>query len=186
MDKIPTGTVLHERLPAMVPGSHLLRRLASAALPSRKVRARAPLRLGLAGGGTDLSPFCDEHGGNVLNCTINAHAHASIEERQDWPAVVAAHGVESPAEGTPTPELARDSGLALHRGVYNRSVRDFCKGRPLAVNVHTAVDAPPGSGLGSSSALVVARVKAYAEFLSLPLGNYRSEEHTSELQSRQY
>jgi D-glycero-alpha-D-manno-heptose-7-phosphate kinase len=172
MDRIPTEPVLHERLPAMVPGSQLLRRLASAALPLRKVRARAPLRLGLAGGGTDLSPFCDEYGGNVLNCTINAYAHASVEERHDWRSVFSAHDIESIDETTPTPELALDSGLALHRGVYNRIVRDFCNGRPLAVNVHTAVDAPPGSGLGSSSALVVALVKAYAEFLSLPLGNY--------------
>jgi len=172
MDRAPAETALREHLPAVLPVSHLLRRPATATLPSRKVRARAPLRLGLAGGGTDLSPFCDEHGGNVLNCTISAYAHAAVEERHDWRSVFSAHDIESVDEVTPAPELTLDAGLALHRGVYNRIVRDFCNGRPLAVNVHTAVDAPPGSGLGSSSALVVALVKAYAEFLSLPLGNY--------------
>ena len=138
----------------------------------KRVRARAPLRLGLAGGGTDLSPFCDLHGGNVLNCTVTAYAYAVIEERDDWWLTFNANDIESRDETTPAPALDTSVGLALHRGVYNRIVREFNKGRPLAIDVYSSVDAPPGSGLGSSSALVVALVKAYAEFLRLPLGDY--------------
>ena len=138
----------------------------------KKVRARAPLRLGLAGGGTDLSPFCDEYGGNVLNCTITAYAYAVIEEREDWGLSFHANDIETSDEVSPTPSLDSSAGLSLHRGVYNRMVREFNKGRPLSIDVYTSVDAPPGSGLGSSSALVVALVKAYAELLHLPLGDY--------------
>jgi D-glycero-alpha-D-manno-heptose-7-phosphate kinase len=64
------------------------------------------------------------------------------------------------------------SALSLHRGVYERMVRDFNGGQALHVSVTTAVDAPMGSGLGSSSALVVALIEAYRTYLDLPLARY--------------
>jgi D-glycero-alpha-D-manno-heptose-7-phosphate kinase len=69
-------------------------------------------------------------------------------------------------------QLPIDSGLRLHRGVYNRIVRQFLPDDPPSVSVSTSIEAPPGSGLGSSSALVVAMVEAFRDTFNLPLGLY--------------
>jgi D-glycero-alpha-D-manno-heptose-7-phosphate kinase len=140
--------------------------------PGAGVRARAPLRLGLAGGGTDVSPYCDEHGGHVLNATIDLYAYASIVPRTDGRLVIRATDIEQDVDVAADADVGQDGALGLHRGVYNRIVRDFRGGKPLPLTLTTYSDAPAGSGLGSSSTLVVAMVKAFVELLNLPLGEY--------------
>lgn len=130
----------------------------------RLARARAPLRLGLAGGGTDLPGYASRFGGAVLNATIDRYAFASVAARSDGCLAFDAGDLDRQETHAPAPRLPA-SHLDLHRGVYERMVRDFNDGVPLALTVATAVDAPLGSGLGSSSALVVALVEAYAAFL---------------------
>lgn len=136
----------------------------------KKTRARAPLRLGLAGGGTDLSPYCDSYGGAILNATIDRYAFASILPREDDKVVFEADDIGK----SETLALGETAGaeLLLHRGVYERMIAEFNQGRPLPVTVKTTVDAPAGSGLGSSSSLVVALVDGFRSVLGAPLGNY--------------
>src|SRR6201988_3297170 len=83
------------------------------ARPSHRVRARAPLRLGLAGGGTDLSPYCDEHGGAILNATIGRYAYAHLSFRRDHQLCFAAHDVKAEDLTPLAAELPLDRGLLL-------------------------------------------------------------------------
>lgn len=136
------------------------------------VRARAPLRLGFGGGGSDLSPYCDMYGGYVLNATIDKYAYAIVEPRADHQVQLVAADQDLSVAGGTDQAFAFNGALDLHKGVYNRIVRDFCDGRAPALTLTTMSDAPPGSGLGSSSTLVVAMVKAFVELLNLPLGEY--------------
>lgn len=136
------------------------------------IRSKAPLRLGLAGGGTDVSPYCDIYGGTVLNVTIDMYTYCSIEPASngfvEFYAADRGESVRLPSES----RLPTEGPLPLHLGTYNRVVHDYCGGKPLSLKMTTYSDAPAGSGLGSSSTMVVAMLKAYMEWLNLPLGEY--------------
>jgi D-glycero-alpha-D-manno-heptose-7-phosphate kinase len=148
------------------------------------IRSRAPLRLGLAGGGTDVSPYCDEFGGAVLNATIDTYAYAALEplttETVEFVSADQGRRACYPA----LPELASDGCLDLMKAVYNHVVRHYHEGKPLCLRMNTRVDVPAGSGLGSSSTLVVAMLAAYVEWLNLPLGDYELA-HTAFVIERQ-
>jgi len=136
------------------------------------VRGRAPLRIGLAGGGTDVSPYCDDYGGAVLNATISLYAYATILPSPDGKVRFIANDMRRSETLEAATTYPTADGLRLHRGVYNRVVRDFGGGEPMPLTLVTSVDSPFGSGLGSSSALTVAMVEAFRGCLSLPLGEY--------------
>src|SRR5688572_22623137 len=136
------------------------------------IRARAPLRLGLAGGGTDIASYARVHGGLVLNATIDRYAYAVIRTL-DEPLIRFLATDRQIVESVPlAPALALDTELNLHKAVYNEVVGAFNGGRPIGLELSTFCDAPAGSGLGSSSTLVVAMVKAFAELLNLPVDDY--------------
>ena len=135
------------------------------------IRSKAPLRLGLAGGGTDVAPYSELYGGTILNATISMFAYATIEPRQDGKIVLNSIDKNENYEFQAADSLDIDGNLDLHKGIYNRVVKDFVK-KPLAFKLSTYVDAPPGSGLGTSSTLVVAILGAFAEWLGLPMGEY--------------
>lgn len=136
------------------------------------VRARAPLRLGFAGGGTDVPPFSDEHGGYVMNATIDRFAYATIDRSPSG--LLELHSLDHDAYATREPdEFDLGQGpLQLMSGVHWRMVREFPEVAGAAIRIRSYSDAPPGSGLGSSSTMVVALVTAFVEFFALPLGEY--------------
>lgn len=136
------------------------------------IRSKAPFRLGLAGGGTDVSPYSDIYGGCILNATISLYAYASIEPRNDNKIVFRIPQTNEEYIFDSATELSIDNGKAdLMKGIYNRIVKDFTN-KPLSFTLTCALEVPFGSGLGTSSTLAVAILGAYAEWLSLPLGEY--------------
>jgi D-glycero-alpha-D-manno-heptose-7-phosphate kinase len=136
------------------------------------IRSKAPLRLGLAGGGTDVSPYCDEYGGAVLNVTIDMYAYCTIEPTDNNKIAFIAPDRNEIFECESKSKIEIDDQLILHKGIYNRIVKDYNNGNPLSFRMTTYSDAPAGSGLGSSSTMVVTIIKAYMEWLNLPLGEY--------------
>jgi D-glycero-alpha-D-manno-heptose-7-phosphate kinase len=134
-------------------------------------RSKAPLRIGLAGGGTDVSPYCDLYGGAILNATISLYAYASIELLEQPLIILEATDRNELVQYDLSESLPIDGKLDLAKGVYNRIVRDYGK-VPSGFKLTTFVDAPAGSGLGTSSTLMVAILGAFAEWLRLPLGEY--------------
>lgn len=136
------------------------------------VRARAPLRLGLAGGGTDVAPFCDVHGGYVLNATIDRYAHASIRVLQEPQIRFNATDLGQISSFDLEDPMPLNGVLDLHKAVFQRMMREFNGGAAIALELTTYCDAPAGSGLGSSSTLVVVIIRAFVELLNLPLDDY--------------
>jgi len=136
-----------------------------------KIRSKAPLRLGLAGGGTDVSPYSDMFGGNVLNATINLAAYCTIE-----PLTTPFLRVNSLDAGVtcevPLGTGPISSGALLIDGVYNRIIKDYGPVPSPGFAITTYNDAPAGSGLGTSSTMVVCILKCFAEWMGLPLGDY--------------
>ena len=135
------------------------------------VRSKAPLRLGLAGGGSDVSPYSDMYGGNVLNATINLSAYCTLQ-----PLNLPVMRVNAADAGilteVPLGTGPVNSGAILIDGVYNRLLRDRGGFPSPGFSITTYNDAPAGSGLGTSSTMVVAILKCFAEWMDLPLGDY--------------
>ncbi|MCL2184468.1 MAG: dehydrogenase [Treponema sp.] len=135
------------------------------------IRSKAPLRLGLAGGGTDIADYYNRFGGYVLNATIDMYACCTIEPNDSDEIEFFAADLDKREIFTSSFNLPLSPALPLHTGIYNRIISDFIK-KPLSFKMTTYSDAPAGSGLGSSSTMVVAIIKAFVEWLNLPLGEY--------------
>lgn len=137
------------------------------------IRARAPLRLGLAGGGTDVSPYCNEYGGYVLNATIDRYAYAMIEVLDEPELHFVSTDQNKYKIKDLTDPLKLNGKFDLHKSVYKEIINTYNNGKRIPLKLTTFCDAPVGSGLGSSSTIVVTMIKAFAELLNLPLDDYK-------------
>ncbi len=144
-------------------------------------RSKAPLRIGLAGGGTDVSPYADLYGGAILNATISLYANATIEILDEKKIILEAIDRNEKEIFDFATELPIDGTLDLLKGVYNRIQKDYGI-KEQGFRLSTFVDAPAGSGLGTSSTLVVAIIGAFTEMLRLPLGEYDMAHYAYEIE----
>jgi len=141
------------------------------------VFAKAPLRLAMAGGGTDLLPYWRHYGGVVLNGTIDQYAYCKIEPYHEW--LFKSVDLEEEEGYFPLGDQYVDTKLKLLINTYQYLTKGIDR---HPVKITTFVEAPPGSGLGSSSALVVALISAVAEYYSIPLGEYDVAEYAVEIE----
>ena len=159
--------------------------IASAHWDCANVRSRAPLRLGLGGGGTDLMPYCDDWGGVVLNATIDRYAYAHLLKRDDRQVVFKADDLGKEETLPCTVDLDIHTGLSLHRAVYRHMMLHHNEGRAAPLTITTTIDVPAGSGLGASSALTVALIEAFVTAMQLPLGPYEVAQLAYDIERRQ-
>ena len=129
------------------------------------IRAKAPLRISFAGGGTDVPPYPQREGGCVLNATIDNYAWGSLRPRDDGRIRIESVDLAISLDYSVESDLALDGELDLVKATIKRLQAQNSKG--FEVFLHS--DAPPGSGLGSSSALIVGLVGLVKEFKNLPL-----------------
>ncbi len=136
------------------------------------IRSKAPLRISFAGGGTDLSLYCDNFGGCVLNATINMYVHCTIEPLNSNKIIFSTIDRGEYFEYDSLEQLKVDQNMSIHKEIYKKIIQEFNKGEPLPLILTTYSDVPAGSGLGSSSTMVVCILKAFVELLNLPLGKH--------------
>lgn len=137
----------------------------------------------MAGGGTDVSPYSDIYGGAILNATISLYAYATIQPLDNNKIILEAIDRNESIEFDHSDQLPINGKLDLLKGVYNRIQKDH--GLLMGgFRLSTFVDAPAGSGLGTSSTLVVAIIGAFAEMLKLPMGEYDMAHYAYEIERK--
>tara|TARA_R100000081_G_scaffold73532_1_gene40060 strand:+ start:79 stop:1092 length:1014 start_codon:yes stop_codon:yes gene_type:complete len=143
----------------------------------KTVFAKAPLRLGLAGGGTDLYPYWADYGGLVLSGTIDQYAYCKIEPHHEW--LFNSVDFDKFERYSHLPDGYVNTDLKLLINTYQFLTRGLERN---PVKITTYVEAPPGSGLGSSSALVVALISAISEYYGLALTEYEKAEFALDIE----
>lgn len=134
------------------------------------IRSRVPVRISFGGGGTDVSPYCDMYGGCVINATINRYVTVTLRPTQNGEVRITSIDYDQTLRYNIDKPFAYDGQLDLIKGVVNYMKAEY--GLKNGFDLKVRSDAPPGSGLGSSSAVCVALIGAFKEWLNLPLTPY--------------
>jgi D-glycero-alpha-D-manno-heptose-7-phosphate kinase len=157
------------RVPTTSSSSLTSARAQRAPLVERLFRAKSPLRVSFAGGGTDIAPFPQREGGLVLSATINRYAHATLQPRTDGRIRVESLDLGTALEYGSDEPIDYDGKLGLVKAAIRR-VAQLEEPRGIDLFLHTA--APPGSGLGASSSLIVSLIGVLSAFHGLTLSDY--------------
>lgn len=148
--------------------------------PGTMIRSKAPLRISFSGGGTDVSPYVEEHGGVVLSTTIDKYAYGTLRVREGTEITVQSLDYDVVAKYRVDEPLIYNGNLDLVKAVINCFNGTLSQG--LEIFLHS--DAPPGSGLGSSSTVVVALIGLFQRWLHLPLTSYDIAELAYQIERR--
>lgn len=131
------------------------------------IRSRAPLRMSFAGGGTDVEPFLSEHGGVVFSATINRYCYATLTPRLDTEIALESLDYGVISKFFSAQNIALNGELDLVKAVIKR-----LHGGSSGFSLFTHSDAAPGSGLGSSSTMIITLLGAFCHWLNLPMTRY--------------
>jgi D-glycero-alpha-D-manno-heptose-7-phosphate kinase len=134
------------------------------------IRARSPLRISFVGGGTDMPHYYEENGGAVLSSTINRYSHVYLYPREDLEVRIRSLDMGSNVKYAIDQEPIYDGVLDLAKAAIRRMGSE----RGFELDVHT--EAPPGSGLGGSSAVTSAILGAVRELTGVVVDSYELAE----------
>lgn len=141
------------------------------------IRSRAPLRISFAGGGTDVEPFASDRGGLVLSATINRYCHATLIPRSDGEIDLESLDYGIISQFFSSQNLTLNGELDLVKAVVKRLY-----GGNQGFSLFTHSDAPPGSGLGSSSTMIVTLLGVFRQWLNMPMTQYELAELAYEVE----
>jgi D-glycero-alpha-D-manno-heptose-7-phosphate kinase len=134
-------------------------------------RSKAPFRISFAGGGTDIESYTKNHTGEVINTTISLFTHTSLQLRDDTKVTFKWVNKDEYEEHDFSDELDCSYGLKLFKATHNHICKRFNVNQ-FGCDIISYQDVPTGSGLGTSSTLIISLIGVYQELFNLPLGEY--------------
>ncbi|MCX8174408.1 MAG: GHMP kinase [Thermoplasmata archaeon] len=147
------------------------------------IRSKAPLRISFGGGGTDVSPYIEERGGCVLSSTINKFAYATLVPVETPGISVQSLDYDIVVKYDTDRDLVFNGELDLVKAVIRRFMtEEDLKHRGVKMFIHS--DAPPGSGLGSSSTMAVALIGVMKHWKRTPMTDYEVAELAYEIERK--